>query len=901
MRLRLWIVLVFAATTLLADAETLLDFRASSDGAAQLGDSGSRRGRVPAGLVEDSAWADVTVAYSIETDPLGSGLEWLRARIDGIRRGHVQLKRAVELPSASGIYRLTLTAGSSTSSRLQISLGGQTPPYKTWWDHTLTLQPGRHTHTFDFELGNPPPSPALFLKLRQPGEVDIYAVTLVRRTREQLAAALATDAPPTLNAFPWPEFPLGLPEGWNLTQVPGPHPQSVRVATGLATPRSTHPLLVQAPAERAWRLSSAPFRIPSPVGVHNASAYVRASAPGRLALFCDGKELGGMAFEASTEPRRVEFPFAPEMLGRWHVLQWSGSGPAIIEAVQIASGSSAPAYAPARAASLALSAGRERGNVFMAGVDASPVIEYAVTGSAAGASLRVRVADFYGATRELPPILLDSPAALRGTLAVPPTDGRPYGSYRVEAELVRGDKALAFPAELVVHHVRQPHHWGRLAPESRFGNHFHPSPDHLHAAKAIGTNWNRFHGGNAGGTYWHGVEPRRGEWRWHDAYVDAYRDAHFSLVGVWFGTPGWARPHRPDGNAWLDNGWAPRDHAEFARYVAASLKHYGDKIDAWQIWNEPWGEFWFTEWRPELGSTKQWHPGDKPDADFAALSKIAWETARGIRPDLPVLGINGTIGERGKNWMARLLRLGAAETCNILTYHAYLGGDLPQIIDPGSGRQRELRNRVFEPIVRTPAAARLPVWLTEGNWLQREIDTGLHHHVVLGHATPLDQVRDNAILLPVYHAQMFVLGVEKVFTYALNGGPEYYRPTNPGQINWGALATHARQIHPSATAYSAMAWNLEGTDSAHRTQIDPRTVVFSFRQTLANQTVLVCLGDDFSAALPALTALPGVAVLDFLGNPAAPREGVKHRLLYVRSADSADTLLARLRAVLGAP
>ncbi len=889
MRPRLWVALVcLLGLALSLRADTLLDFRASSEGAVTLDGAGGRSGQVPAALREDSAWADVTVAYSLETDPLGSGLEWLRARIDGIRRGHVQLKHPVELPAAPAIYRLTLTAGSSTSSRLQITLGGQTPPYQTWWEQTVTLQPGRHTHTFDFELGNPPSSPALFLKMRQPGELDIYAVTLVRRTREQLAAALATDAAATRNAFPWPEFPLGLPEGWNFTELAGPNPQTGRIATARATARSTHPLLVQVVEGRSWRLSSAPFRIPSPVGVHNASAYIRASAPGRLALFCDGKELGGMSFEASTEPRRVEFPFTPEMLGRWHVLQWSGAGPAVIEAVQIASGASAPAYTPAHPAALALSAGRERGNVFMADVDPSPFFEYFVTGPVSGASLRFRVTDLYGAASELPAITLDSPAALSGRLPLPLSPGRPYGSYRVEAELLRGDEALAFPAEVVVHHVRRPRHWGRLAPESRFGNHFHPAPDHLHAAKAIGTNWNRFHGGNGIGTYWHAVEPRQGEWRWHDAYLDAYRDAHFSLVGVWFGTPGWARPHRPHGNGWLDNGWAPRDNAEFARYVAASLRHYGRKIDAWQIWNEPWGEFWFTEWRPELGATRQWHPGDRPDADFAALSKVAWETARGIRPDLPVLGINGTIGERGKNWMARLLRLGAAETCNVLTFHAYLGGELRQIIDPESGRQREMRNRVFDPIARTPAATRLPIWLTEGNWLQREIDTGLHHHVVLGHATPLDQVRDNAVLLPVYHAQMFALGTEKVFSYALNGGPEFYRPTNPGQINWGALATHARQIHPSATAYSAMAWLLDPAKFLRRAQLDADTVAFVFTDPdHQGRELAVLVGTDLRPRLPALGA--AATTLDFLGNPARP--DITHRLLYVRSATPVESLL----------
>lgn len=879
-RLRAFLpVLAFLAAPLLPAAETLLDFRVSSADLTPLPAEGSRSGHVPAALREDSSWADVSVHYSIETDPLGSGLEWLRASIASIRRGHVQLKHPLTLPAESAIYRLTFTAGSSTSSRLQLTLGGQTPPYATWWETTLTLPPGRHTHTFDFELANPPPAPALFFKLRQPGEVDLYAVTLTRQTRAQLASSLAEDAPPTLNAFPWPEFPLGLPEGWNFTEERGAHRYTARVATAQPSPRSTHPLLVTAEPDRTWSLSSAPFTLPSPVGLHNASAYIRTSSPGRLIVLCDGKELGGIPIPASDQPVRVEVPFNPEMLGRWHVLRWRGQGPAVIEAIQIASGPTAPTYTPAHPASVSVSATRDRGHVFVADADPYPTFHYAVTGQPpAGSRLLFQVTDFYGITTDLPPVTLDSPPSFTGEIAVPLSPGRPFGSYRVVASLLVDHTPFGLPSEVVIHHVRQPRHWGRLAPESRFGNHFYPSPDHLHAAKAIGTNWNRFHGGNAQATYWYNVEPREGQWRWGDAYLDPYREAHFSLVGVWFGTPGWARPHRPQGNGWLDNGWAPRDPAEFSRYVAASLQHYGSKIDAWQIWNEPWGEFWFTEWRPELGSTRQWHPGDNPDRDFAALSQAAWDTARTLAPHLPILGINGTVGERGKNWMARLLRLGAAETSNVLTYHAYLGGDLRQITNPDSGRQRELHNRVFAPIARTPAAANLPIWLTEGNWLQRDIDTGLHLHTVLGHATPLDQVRDNAVLLPVYHVQMFALGTEKVFSYALNGGPEFYRPINPGQINWGALATHARQIHPAATAYSAMAWLLDPAQFLRRTQLDPDTVAFVFTDPdKPDQELTVLVGLDLTPRLPTFGS---AEVLDFLGNPARP--DIAHRLLYLR-------------------
>jgi hypothetical protein len=81
------------------------------------------------------------------------------------------------------------------------------------------------------------------------------------------------------------------------------------------------------------------------------------------------------------------------------------------------------------------------------------------------------------------------------------------------------------------------------------------------------------------------------------------------------------QPTFADGTDTLATGKAINPNNTWARFVAAAVARYGDRVDAWEIWNEPdFNFFW-------QGSV----------ADYARLLKVAWLTARSVDPDARVL------------------------------------------------------------------------------------------------------------------------------------------------------------------------------------------------------------------------------------------------------------------------
>ncbi len=846
-------------------------------------------GVLPRGVIEDSAWADVTVRYSPQADRLGSDLKWIRAEVGPIDRGRAQLKWPLPGAVKGGLFRLETTLSSDTGCRLTLRVTEQEQPYKVLWEQTIVPTPGRETKTFDFQLPPSAKPPALLLMADRPGVFDLYSVVLSMRTPGDVAAerAAAIAAAPA-NLAPNAGFALGLPTGWGTGRRLSSKLDARFLPADAASPGGTTPLVIELLREGVKPvLLSAPFSVPDPSQLYIVS-FVAGGGPasGTVTVFSDGKECGSGPFVASAEGTLVKIPFRPDSAAKWQVIRWEFDGPATLDALNVSMGRQAKPFALPGAAEVALAAAPDHGNIFVEGVDA-PSVRYAITGSAENATLRTRTTDLYGGTAEAAPMAL-TPETLRGSITpAAPDASRPLGSFRFEAWVEQEGKPASPVAEVVYHVVPKPVFWGRVAPESKFGNHFHTYEPHMYAAKAIGSNWNRIHGGNGDTAYWSAVEPVKGEWKWHKERLSLYRDANLAVCGVWLHAPGWARVTRADAKGWLDNWWQPRDYAEFAEYARRSAVEYKGLVNAWQIWNEPWGEFWFKEWRDDLQGTKRWHHGPTPAEDFVALSKAAWEAAHPVIPETPILGIDGTLGERGKKWMSKLLELGAENYCNAISFHAYFGGDLDQILSPKSEILANLESRIFAPIRNNPAAAAQPLWMTEGGWLQRKADTGLYKNSVPGPKDPLDAVREGCVKLPLYHAVLFSLGVEKVFCYAMNGGPEFYRPYPQGQIDWSSLVTPSGEMHPAASAYAAMAQRLDTATFDRRIPAGDGTLAFVFRTSQGGELVLL-FGQDLNSRLGSLTAHSA----DFLGNP--PKPDIVHQLLYVSvpEGQTAEQLLA---------
>ena len=115
---------------------------------------------------------------------------------------------------------------------------------------------------------------------------------------------------------------------------------------------------------------------------------------------------------------------------------------------------------------------------------------------------------------------------------------------------------------------------GPAIPASFFGLHI---PDLTGPTPPLPYEWLRLWDAKTG---WEPLEQNRGTyyWKWIDDAV-AYAEANGKKVMYVFGdTPGWAGP---------SPAYPPVDIAEYSRYVNAVVARYGNRIDAYEVWNEP--------------------------------------------------------------------------------------------------------------------------------------------------------------------------------------------------------------------------------------------------------------------------------------------------------------------------
>ncbi len=166
---------------------------------------------------------------------------------------------------------------------------------------------------------------------------------------------------------------------------------------------------------------------------------------------------------------------------------------------------------------------------------------------------------------------------------------------------------------------------------------------------------------------WAAIEPDPGAYAWEpwDALVGAIADhpAGFKLVAVLDTTPGWAI-----GNSvgrW--DAAPPANPADFARFAASFAARYGDRIDLYQIWDEP-----------NLNS--HWGGRDVDPAAYAALLQAASEAIRAADADgqtaILLAGLAPTVETGPRNlsdvrYLRALYDLGAAPYFDIAAGKPY--------------------------------------------------------------------------------------------------------------------------------------------------------------------------------------------------------------------------------------
>jgi hypothetical protein len=194
-----------------------------------------------------------------------------------------------------------------------------------------------------------------------------------------------------------------------------------------------------------------------------------------------------------------------------------------------------------------------------------------------------------------------------------------------------------------------------------------------------------------------------------DHLVSAANRRGLELILTFWETPCWASS-APDSikqncaGSWWERGvqrYAPRDPADYARALAMVVERYGNRVAAWEVWNEP--------------NHPDFLKGGDQVSQYAELLRAAYPAAKSANPGPRILG--GSLANSDFAFTDALLDRGVRHHYDAWSIHPYSEDRSP--LDPGPDAY--VKNSFIRgiPAVRRTLiehGAAAPLWLTEFGW-----------------------------------------------------------------------------------------------------------------------------------------------------------------------------------------
>lgn len=817
---------------------------------------------------DNSDWADVTVRYGEETADVHSGRAAQRIEPVAVRGGAVQMIQSCHLVK-DNVYSFSAWLKGTNGTTVQLNIRQAGAPYKEYATQSFYL--GGRWQKYEVT------GPALdttdgFVMVRVSGPSPPFLIddaTLQNLTTKisdapaepgNLIANGSFEAEASAH-LPGTEGPVWRGGGWSIRyEGSGDPPTSAQYA--YADPRGVCDTLNPAADGRAsLRLTIPPhnnvevaswpftFNYGRP---HAASLALRTDHPGAAVhAELEGTSLGG-DWSVGTDWKRYSFTGTPAYQRSARFVLRANNDTAApltiwMDAVQVEEKATAsPAYVPAYPIELALTTAQP-GHVFFQG---EPVQLMARLGGGGKSFpkgvLRVSTVDVQnhvspassafvldageGVVRVAYPITIPSP-----------DPKRPLGIFKVRAQLVGVDDGvpLTAPAECVVAILPRPR--DIVPEESYFGGHIPLSPEYIALSRAVGMRWARLHDTSMIAK-WATTEWNQGHFEFFDEGVDAAHRNGMAILGMLDGAPAWTstRPRQGYWGFWsIPNKPGALDW--WSTYVHTVAAHYRGRIDNWEVWNEPWGEWWVNSGNPFA----------TPEA-YGTFLKAAYASAKAGNPNSKVIGVD-TIS--GSDWTAKVLATANSNNFDAMSFHlydpAFFGGPNPTPVRIASSLNEQQR-AAGGPV--------RPLWDTEGGPgdMASFYDPG-------GGGLPLTA---QAGYIVRYDVTQMAAGVQHFFIYALPTDPE------PGQPVYCAIE-YDRSIKPILAARAILANLVDGAGRPTRTEPGPGIDRYTFPPRAGKTISVMWSYDGAEHSLP-LTALSRSSApqkaLDVWGNPMPNRK-----------------------------
>ncbi len=379
-----------------------------------------------------------------------------------------------------------------------------------------------------------------------------------------------------------------------------------------------------------------------------------------------------------------------------------------------------------------------------------------------------------------------------------------------------------------------------LLPESPFGINTALDPaqpdleNHLQALQDLGVKWGRQD------FVWRRIEraPGQYQWREHDELVNRALDHGILLLGCLAYAPSFHDPTKPEG---VD---------AFAKFAEAAARRYAERVDYWQIWNEPNGGFW--KGTPE---------------EYARLLSLAGPAIKLANPRARVVALNMAFCD--VLWARRVLKQVPARAYDIVAFHPYRPPSAPEepfdwwMLDQyvKSWHRGELPTnyalvtmsflqqtgellRVLEEVGHSR-----PLWVTEICW-----NSHLHPYGV-------SELRQADLLVRFYLLAIASRQVEKVFWWTLRDqGVRQY-----DQADMVGLARFDLSPKYAFAAYGWMTRLLEGKRWVRNDAFGPEVFAVVFNDPEKKQDIIAAWTTRPVAYLRVNTPESGLTLYDLFG------------------------------------
>ncbi|HCE43418.1 MAG TPA: hypothetical protein DET40_07705 [Lentisphaeria bacterium] len=412
-------------------------------------------------------------------------------------------------------------------------------------------------------------------------------------------------------------------------------------------------------------------------------------------------------------------------------------------------------------------------------------------------------------------------------------DNLKRGMFKLSAMLVDADGKQVSPAEEIS--------WARIprpadmgdGRDSYFGIHIPMVGDYIQIARLSGQRWVRLHDSSMIAK-WNSLEPKEGDFRFYDENISLAKKEGLMILGMLDGAPPWMGS-KDRGGYW--GFWTIPTRADWKEkwryYCNTAITHYKGRIDDWEIWNEPWGEWFFSA-------------GGDP-AMYVEFMRQAKESTAANNPSAQIIGVDTYAGH--EKWTEAALK-GGTDVYDVFSYHDYS--------DALAGGAAAVNRCQQQADLWRSWQARFgkvkPIWNTEGGVMDlgsfmKPRAGGMHFET-----QPSYIVR--------YDTCLRAAGVQKFFYYAIH--------LDPAEGENSCRATDAgRAVKPLLAARAIFAWLTDGAAFKERTETDG-VECYAFEPVRGRQ-VTVCWsidGQDKKFIVPA-----GSSVLDIWGNEMARKDG----------------------------